>query len=90
MSNTQHNLYVHFQAVFHRHTERVAVETETGDRTTFGEIDQATARMANWLQAVGVKPGDRVMVQVEKSVPALLFYLACLRAGATDTAQAQG
>ena len=28
------------------------------------------------------KPGDRVAVQVEKSLEALLLYLACLRAGA--------
>ena len=30
----------------------------------------------------GVKPGDRVAVQVEKSAEAIVLYLACLRAGA--------
>ena len=30
----------------------------------------------------GVKPGDRVAVQAEKSATALILYLACLRAGA--------
>jgi malonyl-CoA/methylmalonyl-CoA synthetase len=34
------------------------------------------------LAGAGVKPGDRVAVQVEKSVEALMLYLACLRAGA--------
>ncbi len=81
MNSTEHNLYAHFLAVMRRQPERIAIETDSGQRTTFGEVDQSSARMANWLQAQGLQPGDRVMVQVEKSVPALLFYLACLRAG---------
>jgi len=32
--------------------------------------------------AAGVVSGDRVAVQVEKSVEAVLLYLACLRMGA--------
>src|SRR5437660_4481749 len=38
--------------------------------------------MANVLVSRGVKPGDRVAAQTEKSVPALVLYLAPLRAGA--------
>jgi malonyl-CoA/methylmalonyl-CoA synthetase len=34
------------------------------------------------LASHGVKPGDRVAVQAEKSPAALILYLACLRAGA--------
>ena len=34
-----------------------------------------------WLSR-GVKPGDRVAAQTEKSVPALVLYLATVRAGA--------
>ncbi len=34
------------------------------------------------LDALGVRPGDRVAVQVEKSPEALMLYLACLRTGA--------
>ena len=41
-----------------------------------------SASMANVLQDRGVKPGDRVAVQVEKSIEALALYVACLRAGA--------
>ncbi|MGX7876011.1 AMP-binding protein [Mesorhizobium sp. ORM6] len=43
-----------------------------------GAVGTARARAA----AVGVKPGDRVAVQVEKSPEAMLLYLACVRAGA--------
>ena len=38
--------------------------------------------MANVLEASGVQPGDRVAAQIEKSWPALVLYLASVRAGA--------
>ncbi len=38
--------------------------------------------MANVLVARGVKPGDRVAVQVEKSVANIVLYLGTVRAGA--------
>ena len=39
-------------------------------------------RTANALAALGVRPGDRVAMQAEKSPMALALYLACLRSGA--------
>ncbi len=81
MLNHENNLYARFQAIFRQHPDRVAIETDAGEQTRFSDVDQISGRMANWLQAQGLQPGDRVMVQVEKSVPSLLFYLACLRAG---------
>src|SRR4051794_25869035 len=62
-------------------TDKVAVETAS-ERITYGDLILASGRMANALQERGVNPGDRVAVQVEKSVPNLVLYLACLRAGA--------
>jgi malonyl-CoA/methylmalonyl-CoA synthetase len=41
-----------------------------------------TGQLANALVLAGVEPGDRVAVQVEKSVENFLLYLAALRAGA--------
>ncbi|QCB45797.1 malonyl-CoA synthase [Hydrogenophaga sp. PAMC20947] len=81
MNPSNQNLYARFHTAFAPTLERVAIETDHGDQYTFGDLDQHTARMANWLQSLGLQSGDRVMVQVEKSVPALLFYLACLRTG---------
>lgn len=49
---------------------------------SFGELFRQSGQVANALVAMGVKPGDRVAVQVEKSVSALVLYLAVLRAGA--------
>ncbi len=65
-----------------RDPARTAIEAADGARWTYGEIDAAVARFANLLVARGVKPGDRVAVQVDKSVENFLLYLATVRAGA--------
>ena len=75
------NLYAHFLNAFAPHLAGVAIETDDTQRWTFGDLHDQSGQMANWLQSLGLKAGDRAMVQVEKSVPALIFYLACLRAG---------
>ena len=43
---------------------------------------ELSGRMANALTGLGIKPGDRVAMQTEKSPSALALYLACLRVGA--------
>ena len=55
--------------------------TTAGRVYTRGDIDRLIGQMANFMTALGVKPGDRVSVQVHKSVANLCLYLACLRAG---------
>ncbi len=49
---------------------------------TYGDMLEHSGRLASALVSLGVQPGDRVAVQVEKSPEALMLYLACLRAGA--------
>jgi malonyl-CoA/methylmalonyl-CoA synthetase len=58
------------------------LETPNGRKLSYGDVVTESARFANALAASGVKPGDRVAVQVEKSPEALLLYLGCVRAGA--------
>ena len=58
------------------------LETETGKSVSFAEILSQAGRFATTLSAAGVAPGDRVAVQVEKSVEAVCLYLAVLQAGA--------
>ncbi len=53
-----------------------------GGRVSYGDAFALTGRLAGYLIRRGVKPGDRVAVQVEKSWQALALYLACVRAGA--------
>src|SRR6266404_4503041 len=61
---------------------RLAIETIDGARISYGELISRTGQMANVLVGRGVKPGDRVAAQTEKSVPGLVLYLATVRAGA--------
>jgi malonyl-CoA/methylmalonyl-CoA synthetase len=60
---------------------RLAIETQDGGRITYGDLIALSGRMANVLVERGVKPGDRVAVQVEKSVANIVLYLATVRAG---------
>jgi malonyl-CoA/methylmalonyl-CoA synthetase len=61
---------------------RLAIETTDGQRISYGDLIARAGQMANVLVASGVKPGDRVAAQTEKSVPGLVLYLATVRAGA--------
>jgi malonyl-CoA/methylmalonyl-CoA synthetase len=61
---------------------KLAIETSGGGRVTYGDLIAQSGQIANYLVSRGVKTGDRVAVQAEKSVPALVLYLAVVRAGA--------
>jgi malonyl-CoA/methylmalonyl-CoA synthetase len=61
---------------------RLAIETLDGRRISYGDLVAQAGQMANALVSCGVKPGDRVASQTEKSVPGLVLYLAAVRAGA--------
>lgn len=50
--------------------------------TSYGELRQESARVANALIGLGVQPGDRVAAQIDKSVAAVALYLGTVRAGA--------
>ena len=49
---------------------------------TYGHAWSLAAKCAGVFRELGVAPGDRVAVQVDKSSEAIIVYLACLRAGA--------
>ena len=48
---------------------------------SYAELLDDTGRLANLLQSLRLKPGDRLLLQVEKCEAVLSLYLACLRAG---------
>ncbi len=48
---------------------------------TYGQVIERSLHLAGALTASGVEPGDRVLVQVDKSVDAIALYLGCLRGG---------
>ncbi|MDO8978510.1 MAG: AMP-binding protein, partial [Afipia sp.] len=63
-------------------TGRLAIETMDGTRISYADLIAQSGRVANVITSRGVKPGDRVAAQTEKSVEALVLYLATVRAGA--------
>ena len=84
--NQNGNLFVALRAGFPADLDGVAVETDDGLTYSWRDIDRATAMIANLLQSLDIPPTadgvpPRVAVQVEKSVEAMLLYLATLRAG---------
>ncbi|MCW5635664.1 MAG: malonyl-CoA synthase [Rubrivivax sp.] len=84
MSETNHNLFVALRAGFPADLSRVAVETaDTAVPLcyTFADLERGSAMLANLLASLELPPRSRVAVQVDKSVEALMLYLAVLRAG---------
>ncbi|SDD44617.1 malonate--CoA ligase [Ruegeria marina] len=52
-----------------------------GQTITHAQFLEQAAQMANAIVDLGLKPGDRVAAQVEKSPEALALYAACAQAG---------
>ena len=65
-----------------REPDKVCMALPNGDGITYAQLIEETGRVANALAALGVKPGDRVAVQVEKSAEVIALYLGAVRAGA--------
>ena len=61
---------------------RILLRVPGGDSWTYAQMVELSGRLGNLLQQQGVEPGDRVAVQVVKSVEAIALYLATVRAGA--------
>jgi malonyl-CoA/methylmalonyl-CoA synthetase len=75
------NLFSALAAAFPPDRSACAVETETGLTYSWQDLLDSTAMVANLLGSLDLPPGSRIAVQVEKSVEALILYLATLRAG---------
>ncbi len=54
---------------------------DDGRNFTRAEFWSIAGRMASTLTSAGAKPGDRIAVQVEKSIEALALFWACVRGG---------
>ncbi len=61
---------------------RLCVSDGDHRRLSYSEVDRAAGLHGAALAQLGVHPGDRVAVHVDKSLEAVLVYLACLRIGA--------
>ncbi len=75
------NLFAALRAAFPTDLDTFAIETDNGLNYSWRDLDRGTAMLANLLQSLGLPVGARIAVQVDKSVEALMLYLATLRAG---------
>ena len=76
------NLYSLLVAGFPADRTQPAFIQPAAPDVSYGELEVLAARTAALLRTRGVLPGDRVALQVEKSVEAVVIYLATLRVGA--------
>ena len=70
-----------FQECFSNYGDRLAV-VDGDQRWTYGELNQASRRLALNLMDLGVGPLSRVVVQLPNSVEFVLLYFALQRLGA--------
>ena len=83
MNSKNANLFAALRAAFPADLDSVAIECADGAPLAYSwrDIERATGMLANLLVSLELPAGSRIAVQTEKSVEALLLYLAVLRAG---------
>ncbi|MDB5448461.1 MAG: malonyl-CoA synthase [Phenylobacterium sp.] len=76
------NLYDLLAGRFPADRSRPAFLTGDGGAVSYGALEAGAGRAAARLLAEGVRPGDRVGLQAEKSIEGVMLYLGVLKAGA--------
>ncbi len=80
-----HNLFAALRAAFPADLDATAIETADGPGAPlhyrWHDLERGSAMIANLLDALDLPAQSRIAVQVDKSVEALMLYLAVLRAG---------
>ena len=75
------SIYDAFVTVVEQHPDQPAFELGDGRSVAYRDLLSDTQRIAHLLAQAGVKPGDRVVCQVQKSLRAVAAYLAVLQIG---------
>ncbi len=73
------NLYLRYREGFPKDLSTPCIELKDGSIISYKELEDQSSQYANGFSNLGLKPGDRVSVQVNKSPEVLYIYLACLR-----------
>ncbi len=77
----QENLYYLLRERSLKSPVDLGLEIVGGKTVSYADLDNGSARIAKLFQELCLVPGDRVLVQVDKSPQAVMLYLGCLRAG---------
>jgi len=80
--NNNSNLYLLFSEAISASDDIDFLHVPHGPSLKYRDTDEASGRFHSTLASLGVTKGDRVVVQVGKSIESVLLYLACLRIGA--------
>ena len=73
------NLYLRYREGFPKDLSTPCIELKDGSIISYKELEDQSSQYANGFSNLGLKPGDRISVQVNKSPEVLYIYLACLR-----------
>jgi amino acid adenylation domain-containing protein len=76
------NLCTYLERSAREHPDRRAVVDPSGRTWTYRELDEASSRVAGFLVAHGVAPGDRVGAIAPKSVEVVATLFGIMKAGA--------
>ncbi|MEX0921166.1 MAG: malonyl-CoA synthase [Rhodovibrionaceae bacterium] len=76
------NLYALFKSRFPEDRTACLLRLSEGRRLAYGEMEEAVGRLSALFAKLGLEPGDRVALQVEKSPENLYLYLAIVKTGA--------
>lgn len=74
------NIYQQIQSIILKQQTKNAIITATTN-FYYQDLEAYSAKIANALAALNIKPGDRLAAQVEKSPYNIFLFLACLRSG---------
>jgi malonyl-CoA/methylmalonyl-CoA synthetase len=96
-SNTDHNKIMSNANVYTQFEQRFPTGSHTaitipekfsdrfGSQLSYDQLRALSAQFANALVRLGVQPGDRICVQVDKSIANLALFLGALKIGAVYT-----
>ena len=73
------NLYLSYREGFPKDLTSPFLEKYDGTIITYNDLEEQSSQYANGFFDIGLKPGDRVSIQVNKSPEVIYIYLACLR-----------
>jgi malonyl-CoA/methylmalonyl-CoA synthetase len=70
----------------HKYPDKVALEfiDPPLQRLTYTELNDSVDRTAAYLKTLGLRPGDRVAIQLSKCLEFILIHMATIRSGAVS------
>ena len=80
-----HNLYKILHENFKSDLDKICIEIPDYKKISFKDLDILSAHFASFLYDLGLKKGDRMICQIDKSLSSIGLYLGCLRTGVIYT-----